>query len=454
MAKGVIKYDYTFMAADSVAGFGFKDSELSGLGKELKKINQGLKNRKNESDLSFRKLLTDKSNLKQILSLGRKIYREFDNLVVVGIGGSDLGARAIYSALAGQYANQDSKRKLKIYFTGDTTDSQPLADLLKIINLKKTAFYIVSKSGNTIEPLSTFLFLRKKVISKVGKNKHKKHFIITTNPEKGSLLKIAQKEGYLISPHYDGGGRFSVLSVNGLLPATAAGFDTQEFLAGARAIDRLCNNNNYKKNIVFFFAALQYLAYTKRKQNISVLMPYNPALKDFGLWFRQLWGESLSNADDLKGQRVHIGITPLAAIGPADQHSQIQNFIEGPYDKIITFIFVNKIKNDLKVPKYNGLDVEYLGGHSFSDILDIEHDATSVSLMKNKRVNGTLILPELNEYYLGQLFYFFEMAAVYLGELLQVNVYDQPGVEQSKRYMYGLLGKPGYAKDKNEILNI
>ncbi len=450
---GVIKYNYDFMSAERVGRFGFKKAEIVKLAKNLKGINKKLKQQKDDPDLSFRKLPYDKKTASQISRFSRKLRREFENLVVVGIGGSNLGAKAIYFSLMGNFANELPKRgkDLKNHFLGETTDPAPMRDLLKVINLKKTVFYIVSKSGNTVETLSAFLFLRKKVIWRVGRKKHKNHFIITTNEEKGALLEIAQKEDYLILPHYPGGGRYSVFSVNGLLPAACAGFDIKKLLAGGRAINRLSENNNYKKNLPFFFAALQYLAFAKRRQNISVLMPYSYYLHEFGYWFRQLWGESLANKYNFKNKKVNVGITPVASLGPTDQHSQIQLYVEGPNDKIITFIKLDKSYDSLKVPKYKNSEAEYLAGHKFHNILSIEHKATSVSLMKNKRPNGTIILPELNEYYLGQLFYFFEMAAVYLGELLQLDVFNQPGVEQSKKYIYGLLGRDGYEKSKEEI---
>jgi glucose-6-phosphate isomerase len=193
----------------------------------------------------------------------------------------------------------------------------------------------------------------------------------------------------------------------------------------------------------FVFAALQFLAYKKRKQNISILMPYNYYLNEFSFWFRQLVAESLG--------KNKLGITPIASLGPSDQHSQIQLYIEGPHDKIITFITVENNKYDLSVPRYQKSELSYLGGHSFNNILKVEHWATSISLMEHKRPNGTIILPELNEFYLGQLFFFFEMAVVYLGELLDVNVFNQPGVEHSKKYMYGLLGRKGFEKEAKEI---
>jgi glucose-6-phosphate isomerase len=444
MAKKILKYDYNFMSAAKVGKFGFKKNELTVLARKLPIFNKKLKAKSADPDFSFRQLPSDLEAINLVSNLASQLKRQFANLVVVGIGGSDLGAKAIYGALAGNYGRcLAGSKAMSVHFLGDTTDPQPLLDLLKVIDLKKTVFYIISKSGDTIEPLSSFLFLRKKVIEAVGYKKHNKHFVVTTNLIKGALLEIAQKEDYLVIGHFPGGGRYSVLSVNGLLPAACAGFDIKKLLAGAREIDKLCQSNDYQKNLPFLFAALQYLAYKKRRQNISVIMPYTYNLRDFGFWAKQLLGESLAKAER--------GFTPIAALGPTDQHSQLQLYIQGPFDKIITFIQVEKTE-DLLVPKYNNAEIAYLGGHKFSEILNIEHKATAVSLMKNKRANGTIILPELDEYYLGQLFIFFEMATVYLGELLQINVFNQPGVEQSKKFMYGLLGKKGFEKYKKEIL--
>ncbi|MFA5187837.1 MAG: glucose-6-phosphate isomerase [Patescibacteria group bacterium] len=460
MSEKIFKLDYSFMSAQKVGNFGFKETDLASLSRKLAGFNRKLEIMAEEPDLSFRQLPYDQEAVELAMKLAGRLKRQFTNLVIVGIGGSDLGSRAIYSALAGNYGSCIKRpQAMAINFLGDTTDPQPVLDLLKILDLKKTVFYIVSKSGDTIEPLSNFLLLREQVIKLVGYKNHKKHFIVTTNLAKGlasaktgALLEIAQKEGYLVLGHYPGGGRFSVLSVHGLLPAACAGFDLKKLLAGAKAMDQLSKNNSYLKNLPWLFAAMQYLAY-KKGQNISVLMPYNYYLRNFALWFRQLWAENLGKQYNWQKKKVNVGITPVAALGPTDQHSQVQLYIEGPFDKIITFIKVKKLES-LKVPNYRNSEISYLGGHEFSEILNIEHKATAVSLMKNKRPNCTIILPELNEYYLGQIFMFFEMTTVYLGELLQINVFNQPGVEQSKRYMYGLLGKKGFEKEKREILSI
>lgn len=449
-------FDYEFLTAKRVGNNGFKFQEVERLAKKLKKYNQDLAKNSEEDFLSFRKLPYDLSLINEVNKLANIFKKKFDNMVVVGIGGSDLGAKTINNALAGMYANQKNKKtkNLKIYFAGDTTDPAPLQDLINLMDLKKTIFYVVSNSGSTIETMSSFLYIRQQLIDELGIKKHKQNIIVTTNEDKSILLDIAHKESYAVFPHYPGGGRYSVLSVNGLLPAACAGFNIKKLLDGAKQIDQISKLNDYKKNSPFFYACINYLAYTKRNQNISVLMPYSYYLKDFGFWYRQLWAESIGNKYDLKKQKVNIGITPVAALGPSDQHSQLQLYNEGPYDKIITFIKVLNKKNKLKVPQYPDSEISYLSGHKFADILNKEHLATSVSLMKNKYPNCTLEIPQLNEYYLGQLFQFFMMSAVYTGYLLNVNVFDQPGVEQSKKYMYGLLGRKGFEKFKKELRGV
>ncbi|OGY42274.1 MAG: hypothetical protein A2Y67_04460 [Candidatus Buchananbacteria bacterium RBG_13_39_9] len=422
------------MSAARAGKFGFQQQDLAKLGKRIKQINQNLEKKKKMPELSFRALPYDLKTALQLTKLAKKLQSQFDGMVVVGIGGSDLGAKALDQAL-----NWQNKKNL--YFTGDTPDPEALYKLLSIINLKKTVFYIVSKSGDTLEPMVDFLFLRQQVINKVGYKNHKKHFLVTTNTEKGKLLEIAKREGYQLLPHFAGGGRFSVLSVNGLLPAAWMGLDLKKILNGAKTIDSLCSKSAWQKNSPFIFAALHYLGYKKHGQKIAVLMPYLEALNSFAFWFRQLWAESLGKKYDLNGKVVNIGMTPIAASGPKDQHSQLQLYNEGYNDKIFTFIEVEKLRADFQVPLYKNIGLEFLAKKKYGEILKIEQQAVAISLMKNQRANGTIILPQLDEFYLGQIIMFFEMSVVYLGELLGINVFDQPGVEESKKWMYKMLKK-------------
>ncbi|MCX6740505.1 MAG: glucose-6-phosphate isomerase [Candidatus Parcubacteria bacterium] len=428
-----IKYNYTNMSAAKVASFGFKQAELVALGKNLKKINAKLAKKEAEPEISFRKLPYDLISADIIEKIAKNLQGKFDALVVVGIGGSDLGAKALARALV--------MPNNRLFFIGDTTDPNSLNNLLAKISLKKTLFYVVSKSGETLETLANFIYLRDKVIKAVGLNRHKDHFIITTNEKSGKLLEICKKEGYALLAHYPGGGRFSVLSVNGLLPAAWLGLDIKKLLSGAREMDKMAKNDNWRENLPFIYAALHYLGYKKRKQNIAVLMPYLEALNSFSFWYRQLLAESLGKKYDLKGKLVSIGITPIASAGPKDQHSQLQLYNEGANDKIFTFIRAEKPVVDFKLPLYKNFGLEFLAGKSFDQLLKIEQLAVANSLMKNHRANATLILPEMNEYYLGQLFQFFELATVYLGELLGIDVFNQPGVEDSKNLMIKMLNE-------------
>jgi glucose-6-phosphate isomerase len=430
----LIKYDFAYMSSGKVGKFGFKQNDLSSLGKKIGKINQNLVKKKNLPEMSFRDLPYDLKTVGHINQLVKKLGAKFDNLVVVGIGGSDLGAKALCRALSWQ-------DKKELYFSGDTTDPESLHKLLANLDLKRTVFYIVSKSGDTLETIVNFLFWREQVINKVGYKNHKQHFVITTNTEKGKLLDMAKKEGYQLLPHFAGGGRFSVLSVNGLLPAAWIGLDLKKILNGAKSIDLICKKSDWRKNSAFIFAALHYLAYKKHDQKITVLMPYVEALNSFAFWFRQLWAESLGKKYDLNGKVVNVGLTPIAASGPKDQHSQLQLYNEGYNDKNFTFIEIEKLRVDFLVPLYKNIGLDLLAKKKYSEILKIEQQAVAVSLMKNQRPNGTIILPQLDEYNLGQLFMFFEMAVVYLGELLGINIFDQPGVEDSKKMMYKMLGK-------------
>lgn len=429
--KNTLKYNYQNMSAAKAGNFGFKQSELAGLGKKLKGFNAKLDKQADSSDLSFRRLPADLAGADIIQNVVKQLRLKFETLVVVGIGGSNLGAKALIRSL-------DSNQK-KVYFSGDTTDPVALKNLLNNVDLKKTLFYIVSKSGSTLETVADFLFWREQVIKKVGYKNHAQHFVITTNLQKGKLLAIAQKEGYALLGHYDGGGRYSVLSVNGLFPAAWLGLDIKQLLKGAQSMEKIAGENTWQKNLPFIYAALHYLGYKKGKQNISVLMPYAESLNSFSFWYRQLFAESLGKKYDKKGKLVHIGLTPIAASGPKDQHSQLQLYNEGANDKIFTFIRVDKFSADYKLPLYKNSGLEFLAGKSLAQILNIEQQAVANSLMKNQRANATLIIPELNEYYLGQLFQFFELATVYLGELLGIDVYNQPGVEDSKKMMMRML---------------
>jgi glucose-6-phosphate isomerase len=232
----------------------------------------------------------------------------------------------------------------------------------------------------------------------------------------------------------------------GLFPLAYAGIAIDQLLAGAADMDERLTVSPLLQNPALLYAALQFLGYTKRHQALSVLMPYAGGLRGLAMWYRQLWAESLGKAADVKGQTIHAGPTPIAAVGATDQHSQVQLYMEGPFDKMVTFVAVAEMDRSVLLPSQleSMPELAYLQGAELSDILLTEQQSTAVALAHNQRPNATLTLPRLNEYILGQLLYFFEVACAYSGSLYGINTYDQPGVELGKQLMYAQLGKAGY----------
>ena len=378
--------------------------------------------------------------LKASATLARAVRARFRTLVVLGIGGSDLGTRALLKALPG------SGRGMTVKFLGGNTDPEEMAAVLKGLDWRKTAINIISKSGDTIEPMSAFLILRDQLIRAVGKTKHAAHVICTTDEEKGTLREIADREGYRTLPVPGGiGGRYSVLTPVGLFPAACAGLDIEGLIAGAAALREEFAAAAPEENAPLLFAGLQHEAYFAGER-ITVLMPYAEALREFAFWFRQLWAESLGKKNDRTGRVVRHGFTPVAALGATDQHSQIQLYNEGPADKTVTFLEVERFRADFAVPKpYPRLEgVAYMAGHKMSAIIHAEREATARALAKSGRPNATIRIPEISAATMGALIMFFMIATAAAAELLEVNAYDQPGVEDGKRMMYAILGRRGY----------
>lgn len=388
-----------------------------------------------KENLGFVKLINSFESLKLNLDNVLEISRDFNTFVIIGIGGSDLGTRALHKALSGQYFNEKNSDK-KIYFTGDTTDPEAISDLLEVLNLEKTLFLVVSKSGNTIEQGSVFVFFRDLIKNKLGEENVIKHFLFLTDPKSGTLHELAHRDGYgELSIPSDVGGRFSVLSTVGMLPAHLLGYLVPEFLRGARELE---------ESLAADYAATVY-SKLKEGKTINILMPYQYNLFEFAKWYQQLFAESLGK--DGKG------LTPIAALGPTDQHSQLQLYNDGPNDKLFTFIKAENSRSNLNLPEdFTGVEqYEFLKGKSFHEILNYEMETTAFSLSKNERPNIIISIPQINEYNLGQLFYFFEVAVVLLGYMLEINPFDQPGVELSKNAMYGVLRKKGFEQNKKEF---
>ena len=408
------------------------------------------------TSIGFYNLPYDRKLLKEVLSLSKELAKQFDNLVILGIGGSSLGGRAIHNALCHPYHNllpRNARKAPRIFFC-DNIDPDSFNPLLKILNLKKTVFNVITKSGETAETVAQFLVIKRLLQKEIGK-KYQNHIVITTDPLKVDLRKIANQEGFRTLPIPPNvGGRYSVFSAVGLLPSAVAGVDIEDLLAGARQMDKMTSAPDIWKNPAYMSAIVNYLAYQKGK-NISVMMPYSSALRDFAEWYIQLWAESLGKRENLKGEIVNIGPTPIKAIGTTDQHAQLQLYMEGPNDKVFTFIEIMRLKNRMPIPKsYKDLDgISYLGGHTMEGLFHAEGMATRIALTKNKRMNYTIVIPEINPFTLGQLLFLFEAQTAFAGGLFEINPFDQPGVEEGKRLTYGMMGKKGYEEKRREVEN-
>ncbi len=393
----------------------------------------------------------------QIEKVAQDVRNHFDTFVVLGIGGSALGPIAVQYALNHQRYNDlpREKRNGPRFYVEDNIDPERMQSLLDVIDVKRTCFNVITKSGATAETMSQYLIISELLKKEVGQG-WQKHIIATTDQEKGNLIKLAQQEGFtLFYIPSSVGGRFSELCPVGLLPAAVCGIDIRGMLEGAAAMDERCKTPDVWKNPALLEAVLQYIAMQEMDANIQVVMPYADSLKYMADWFCQLWAESLGKNVTRKGMAVNVGQTPTKALGVTDQHSQLQLYTEGPYDKVITFLKVGKFRSEY--PISHGCeafaDVAFLGGKTLNQLIEAERQGTEYALYRSGRMSQTITLPEVNAYTLGQLMYFFQMATAYAGELLDIDAFNQPGVEESKIASYAVLGNQSekYVKKAQEM---
>ncbi len=394
--------------------------------------------------------------VEDIIQTANDIRKNSEYFVVLGIGGSALGPIAVFQALCHLHYNDlpSSKRNGPKFYVEDNIDPERMLALLDVIDVTKTTFNVITKSGATSETMAQYLIILD-VLKKALGNDYKNHIIATTSKEKGNLIKIASNEGYktFYIPD-DVGGRFSELSPVGLLPASVLGVDIKEMLLGAKYMDEICNCGDYTKNMALCNALISYLSMKKGK-NISVMFPYADGLKYVADWYSQLWAESLGKMVDNNDNKVFVGQTPVKALGVTDQHSQVQLYTEGPFDKITTFLAVDSYRQEVVIP--NGCedinDVNFLCNHTLNELITYERIATEYALTIKNRLNRTIYLPKLNAFTLGELLFFFELETAYAGEMLNIDTYNQPGVEEGKNATYALFGKEGYDKKREELKN-
>jgi glucose-6-phosphate isomerase len=318
--------------------------------------------------------------------------------------------------------------------------------------LARTLFNVVSKSGETAETAAQFMVIRERLKSLLGKD-HAQNVVAVTDPRKGTMRQICEREGYTTLPVPDGvGGRFSVLSPVGLFSAAMCGIDVEALLQGAADMDALCSRPELGRNPAAMLAFLLVeLGQTKGKTN-HVLMPYANSLYLLADWYRQLWAESLGKHKDLQGNEVFAGFTPIKALGTTDQHSQVQLYREGPNDKVLGMVEVKEFGSDVEIP--TGLGVEaltYLEGKKMSALLAAEKRATEYAFVESQRPNFTIKFPKIDAYHVGQFINMWQIATAYAGLLLGIDAYDQPAVELGKQATFGLMGRAGYGSFQEAV---
>lgn len=423
-----LNYNPSFMYQKSGTKFGISEDTKKEYRSEIEKAIQAVDQKIQDKVYGFVNIVFDKQMLKELNKVFQGI-RWAKTLVVIGIGGSDLGARAIQQAIESEHP------AMQVLFHGDSTDPIALTRLLRQIDLEDTVFCIISKSGETIETISQYVLLKGFV--KQQSEHWADHFVFITDSKKGILREEADTHKVLtLAVPDDVGGRFSVQTMVGLFPALAMSVNVEQLLAGAQSVIK-----EYKA-FAAWIATDQFLLY-QQGMKVNVLMPYSIQLEEFGRWYRQLWAESLGK----QGK----GVLPIQARGPADQHSQVQFYTDGTLLHSLLFIRVEEREDDYAIEEVDVEPVKYLKGHTLHEIINVEQQSTALALKKLGRPSATLSLDKLDAYGLGQLFMLFELSVVYLAEMLEINAFDQPGVEEGKVMMYALLGRSGYEAKKKEI---
>jgi glucose-6-phosphate isomerase len=439
-----LRLDFTNMLAPAVVG-GVPANAWQSAGAEMARAQAAAEEQRKTGVLGFLDLPGDAGLRAQTHQFAEGRRGMYQDVVVLGIGGSALGPIALRTALRPPLWNLLDERRRGGFprlHVLDNVDPRTMSALLAQVDIARTLFIITSKSGGTAETMAQYLIVHERLRATPGVDPTR-HLVFITDPRQGALRPIAEREGIpALDIPSNVGGRFSVLSPVGMLPAALIGVDIAGVLDGAAAMAKRCATADPARNPAGAYALLQWLADTRAGAHIHVMMPYADALRDFAAWFVQLWAESLGK---IRPDGTSVGPTPLAALGATDQHSQVQLFMEGPSDKTVTFIASADQEGDLEIPNaYPDVkDLAYLGGKTLGGLLDIERRATAGALAKRGRPNLTITLDRVDAPHVGELILMLELATIYAGSLYGVNPLDQPGVELGKQFTYAMMGRPG-----------
>lgn len=447
--------DVTGLCAAGIGAAGASDSDLDALAARAAAAVDVTAERRARGDIGFLELPDDRQAARACMDFARELPPEVDTMVVLGIGGSSLGPRALYSALA---RPMDALRPRapgmprRLLFP-DNVDPVTMRGLLEVVDPARTVFNVVTKSGGTAETAAQLLLVAEHLERALGPERARRHVVATTDPSAGALRATAVAQGWrTFAIPSSVGGRFSVLSPVGLLPAAVAGLDVIGLLDGARRMrDRVIaapTARDLRANPALGLAALLHHHDVVLRRPMVVMMSYVDGLFDTADWFRQLWAESLGKERGTDGRVVHTGPTPIAARGATDQHSQLQLYAEGPVDKVVLFLTAKDRGGELSIPDTalarSRPEYAYLAGRGFGELLDAELRGTLASLQSRGRPVGLLTLDRCGAEELGELLMLLEAATAFAGPLYGVDPYDQPGVEEAKRLAYAALGRTGF----------
>jgi glucose-6-phosphate isomerase len=454
----VITLAYGRMLQDRLdGGHGLPRTRLTELAGRFGAVQDEVQRRRAAGEYAFYDLVSQPEAVREITRFAEGLGQAHDHVLVLGIGGSALGTKALLNALRRPAWNEwddEGREFFPRVSVLDNIDPTTVAAALRRIDPRRVLVNVISKSGGTAETMAQYLVVRAWLEEALGAAAYR-HLVFTTDPARGALREIAATDGIAtLSVPPAVGGRFSVLSPVGLLPAALAGVDIEALLAGAARARERAEAADLLRNPPALYAALHWAADTALGARINVLMPYTDRLRELAEWYRQLWAESLGKRVDREGRTVYTGPTPVAAVGATDQHSQVQLFMEGPFDKVITFVTVDDLGEDVRIPAPAApssgsppalpADLAYLPGHTLGELLRAEYEATAAALAQMGRMSCTLRLPDLSPASLGEAIMFFQLATGYAGVWYGIDPFDQPGVELGKRLTYAAMGRPGY----------
>ena len=400
-------------------------------------------------EIGFPLLPLDQNTSKEIQTFADGLRSDIEAVLVLGIGGSALGAYALDTALRGPHPVQTRTRKEPRLIVMDNVDPGFVSACLDNLSPKRTAVCVIAKSGSTAETLSTFMIVHTWLTAALGSRKTAARTIAITDEQKGDLLAIAKAEKYrtfFIPPNV--GGRFSVFSPVGLVPAALLGIDISKVLRGARDANQLSWSTRVDQNPALQSALLHHALDTRKAKKVEIVFAYSSYLWSTAFWYRQLWAESIGKRVNRRGELVYTGQTPVAALGVTDQHSQVQLYMEGPNDKMITFWAVERPRVEVKIPSARNFSrydsTGYLQGKSLGQLFHAERIATEAALTEAGRPNCRWTLPRVDEYHLGMFLELLEFQTAFAGELYGIDAFDQPGVELAKKLTNGLMGRKGF----------